>query len=136
LEEDQRSGQHGGDGLRHLRVLLVEDDPLIRMSTEDQLTDCGCQVVAVRDGEQALLALGRQEFDVLFSDQRLPAMSGLELIGQARRRWPALGVVLASGYGDLAGTLPSHGRLVSLPKPYTLDGIRRALARAMRDSEG
>jgi CheY-like chemotaxis protein len=136
LEEDQRSGQHGDEGLRNLRVLLVEDDPLIRMSTEDQLIDCGCQVVAVRDGEQALLALGRASFDVLFSDQRLPAMSGLELIGQARRQWPGLGVVLASGYGDLSGTLPADARLVSLPKPYTQDGIRRALARAMQGSEG
>ena len=136
MEEDQRSGQHSGEGLRNLRVLLVEDDPLIRMSTEDQLIDCGCKVVAVRDGEQALLALGREAFDVLFSDQRLPAMSGLELIGQARRQWPALGGVLASGYGDFAGTLPGQGRMVSLPKPYTQDGIRRALARAMQDSEG
>lgn len=115
-----------------LRVLLVEDDPLIRMSTEDQLADCGCQVVAVRDGEQALAALARQQFDVLFSDARLPSMSGLELIAKAQQGWPALGVILASGYGDFAGVLPADSQVVTLPKPYSQEGIRAALARAMR----
>jgi CheY-like chemotaxis protein len=119
--------------MKGLRVLLVEDDPLIRLSTEDQLTDCGCEVVAVRDGERALAALQAGAFDLLFSDARLPGMSGPELIGRSLAQWPGLRVVLASGYSDLSAALPPGVRVVTLPKPYSDDGIRRALADAMAD---
>lgn len=117
--------------MKDLRVLLVEDDPLIRMAAEDQLADCGCQVHGVRDAEQALEALRSQSFDLLFTDARLPGLSGPQLIVQALAEWPGLRVVLASGYGDLGALGLGAGKVITLPKPYTQDGITRALSEAM-----
>lgn len=121
--------------MKSLRVLLVEDDPLIRMSTEDQLAECGCDVVAVRDGERALAALQSAAFDLLFTDARLPGMSGTELIERSLATWPTVRVILASGYSDLSRSLslPAGERVVTLPKPYSDECIRRALAEAMTD---
>lgn len=109
-------------------MLLVEDDPLIRFATEVLLAGCGCRVVAVGDGDQALAALAGQTFDLLFVDAQLPTMSGLELIRRARAAWPALRVILASGYRDLLleGD-PAMAGVVLLPKPYSTEAVQRVL---------
>lgn len=109
-------------------MLLVEDDPLIRFATEVLLAGCGCRVVAVGDGDQALVALAGQTFDLLFVDAQLPTMSGLELIRRARAAWPALRVILASGYRDLLleGD-PAMVGVVLLPKPYSTEAVQRVL---------
>ncbi len=112
-------------------MLLVEDDPLIRLATEALLAGCGCRVVAVGDGDQALAALAGQSFDLLFVDAQLPTISGLELIRLVRAESPALRVVLASGYCDLplAGD-PAMVDVVLLPKPYSTEAVQRVLSPA------
>ncbi|MFC3126805.1 response regulator [Pseudoroseomonas globiformis] len=112
------------------RVLLVEDDPLILMDSEDLLSGYGFRVIGARDARSALRELDRHEFDVLFTDIGLPGMSGLELARQARARLPALRVVFASGYGatEAAQAVPNA---VFLTKPYLGPDLRQAIRRAM-----
>ncbi|WP_109121144.1 response regulator [Azospirillum sp. TSO22-1] len=114
------------------RVFIVEDDELIRLSTLELLADVGAKVVGeAADAETALQrldALG--EVDVLFTDMRLPGMSGAELARAARRRWPALRVVLATGYGDMVeGFDASAPGSAILAKPYGGAELRRLLDR-------
>ncbi|MCH2241749.1 MAG: PAS domain-containing protein [Aquabacterium sp.] len=75
-----------------------------------------------------------RRFDVLLTDVALPGLSGVELAREARARQPGIRVILASGYGRSA--LPeaeqAGDRTLLLPKPYSADGLKEALARVAR----
>src|SRR5262245_2423790 len=115
---------------RPRRVLLVEDEVVLRMSTTDMLEQLGCTVAGVGTGEQALELLGGgQTFDLLVTDLGLPGMSGEDLAGQVRRRFPRLPVVIASGYGR-SGVQAEGLQFIS--KPYSAVDLQQALDHAAR----
>ncbi len=119
---------------RPRRVLLVEDEVVLRMSTTDMLERMGCFVSGVGTGEQALDLLGNGgEFDLLLTDLGLPGMSGEELASEVRRRFPDLPVVIASGYGrsGAQGALQAEG-LQFISKPYSAVDLQQALDHAAR----
>ncbi len=83
-------------------VLVVDDEPLVRGMTADLLEELGYEVVEAADGAQALAMLEeRPDVFLLFSDCRMPGMSGPELAKTATERWPHLRVVLATGFHDM-----------------------------------
>jgi PAS domain S-box-containing protein len=112
------------------RVLLVEDEVVLRMSTTDVLERLGCSVRGVGSGEQALELLARDgSFDLLVTDLGLPGISGEELAAQVRQLYPKLPVVIASGYGRSG----IHGEgLQFIAKPYSAIDLQQALDYAAR----
>jgi PAS domain S-box-containing protein len=113
-----------------LRVLFVEDEVVLRMSTVDMLERLGCLVAAVGSAEHALELLDRgQGFDVLLTDLGLPGISGEELAAEVRRRFPGLPVIVASGYGQSDGQ--SEG-LRFIGKPYSSVDLQQALDEVAR----
>ncbi|HET6469987.1 MAG TPA: response regulator [Geminicoccaceae bacterium] len=124
------------NGRRALRVLLVEDEALVRLATAGMLEELGHAVIEAPSAEAALEVL-RQDgaVDVLFTDVGLPGMSGLELAAEARRRAPDLKIVLASGYGAEPGQAPGPPGTVRLAKPYLGDDLALAFRR-LRQGEG
>ncbi len=125
---------------RPRRVLLVEDEVVLRMSTTDMLEQLGCFVAGVGSGEQALELLAEgSTFDLLLTDLGLPGINGEELAREVRRRFPHLPVVIASGYGrsDLQGTggqgagAGADG-LQFVSKPYSSIDLQQALDHAAR----
>ena len=114
---------------RPLRILLVEDDSLIRASTADMLTDLGHSVEEAEDGAKALAALDKGDFDVIVTDLSLPGMSGEDFAAAATERRPDLRVVFATGYAAPSGS-SRNGRLrgaVVLQKPYDVQSMAAAL---------
>ncbi|MCJ8518645.1 PAS domain S-box-containing protein [Pseudorhizobium tarimense] len=108
------------------RVLLVEDDFLIRMSTADMLTDLGHQVEEAGNAEEALNLMRSGSFDVLMTDLGLPGVSGAEFARSAREISPEVGVVFATG----RDRIPDDGAVdgaVLLKKPFANEEIERAL---------
>ena len=108
------------------RILLVEDDFLIRMSTADMLSDLGHKVEEAGSAEEALDLLKSGPFDVLMTDLGLPGLTGGEFARQARALSPTLGVVFATG----RDRIPDDGAVegaVLLKKPFAGDDIARAL---------
>lgn len=130
--EDAASAKATG---RPRRVLLVEDEVVLRMSTTDMLEQLGCFVSGVGSGEQALELLTRGgAFDLLLTDLGLPGMSGEELASEVRRRFPRLPVVIASGYGRSgaqAAGMQAEG-LQFVAKPYSSIDLQQALDHAAR----
>ena len=123
-------GVEASAGGRPRRVLLVEDEVVLRMSTADMLEQLGCVVSAVGSGEQALELLAQGNgFDLLLTDLGLPGVSGDELAAEVRRRFPRLPVVIASGYGR-SGAEPDGVQFVS--KPYSAVDLQQALDHAAR----
>ncbi|MBS7457484.1 response regulator [Coralloluteibacterium stylophorae] len=106
------------------RILFVEDNAMIQMTTAEMLEAMGHHVSAHGDAESALQAMAADSFDVLFTDIELPGMNGVELARRALAEHPGLAVILASGYGESSGELPP-GNVRHLPKPYGIDDIER-----------
>ena len=107
-------------------VLVVEDDPLIRWTGADTLADAGFDVIEAQNADEALVILqARPDILVLFTDVDMPGtLDGLELAAIARRRWPRLHILIASGRRrPQPRQLPQNGRFV--PKPYAPEQIAR-----------
>jgi len=112
------------------RVLFVEDEVVLRMSTVDMLERLGCTVVAVGSGEQALEILGSgRGFDLLLTDLGLPGMTGEQLAAEVQRQFANLPVIIASGYGK-SNTDPAGLRFIG--KPYSSIDLQQALDEVAR----
>jgi CheY-like chemotaxis protein len=116
-----------------MNVLLVEDSAEVSCITVEYLQELGHQVVAVTAAEAAIARLQDAQFDAVITDIRLPGMSGIELAKQLVKRYPALPVVIASGFGAvnveflLGEKMPT---VLMLPKPYDLPELERTLIEA------
>ncbi len=109
------------------RILLVDDDELIRLSVPPLLEALGLQVECVDGGRPALERLAQvPAVDLVILDQNMPQMSGAETLARIRERWPGLPVLMASGYPD--PELSRFERMAAIEKPYTLETLRTALA--------
>ena len=110
------------------RILLVEDEMLVRELAFEDLTDAGHDVTAAGSGDEALGILrGDCGYDVLFTDIRMPGeINGWQLAEEAKQLIPALKVVYATGLNDDADLERPEGRM--LAKPYRKDDLLNALA--------
>ena len=112
------------------RILLVDDDVLIAMSSADMLSDLGHQVVEAHSGKEALALIdGGATFDLLITDYSMPGMTGAELAKAARDRSPGLPILLASGYADLPSGVEMD--VARLAKPYSQDQLASVLGKIL-----
>jgi PAS domain S-box-containing protein len=116
---------------RPLSVLLVDDDDLVRAGAAAMLEAIGHTVVQVSSSTRALehLACG-EAFDVLVTDQRMPCMTGVDLIRRARFLQPDLPAVLITGYTDAID--PGAATLPVLAKPFRAAELAQAVAEAVK----
>lgn len=107
------------------KVLIVDDEPSIRLNLEAVLRDFGHQVEAVDSGEKAIAVMRRVSPDFLLSDVRMEGMSGVDLLGKVREYFPQVTVVLMTAYAsvDAAVSAMRMGAYDYLVKPFTPDQI-------------
>ncbi len=115
---------------RPMTVLVVDDDPLVLMSTALMVEDLGHKVVEANTPAQVLDILqSGQEVDLLITDFSMPRMNGEQLAKASKELQPNLPVLIATGYADLppdsASDLPRIG------KPYHQDQLAAAIANVM-----
>jgi signal transduction histidine kinase len=114
-----------------LRILSVDDDPAVRAVIR-QILQGANQVLSVSDGQQALEVLGRQSFDLLLCDLKMPDLRGQELYRLIVERWPALARRVIFISGDTSSTetrafLAAAGRPL-LSKPFHAQELYAAIA--------
>ncbi|NEW87612.1 response regulator [Rhodopseudomonas sp. WA056] len=112
-------------------VLVVEDEPLLRMNAVDMIEAEGFEVLEAGSADVAIAILeDRDDVRLVFTDIQIPgSMDGLKLARAVRGRWPPIKIVATSGRVNVTPTeLPDGGRFV--PKPYTSAQIT-ALLREM-----
>ena len=81
------------------RVLVVDDDPAVRKSIDRVLSNKGYAVITAENGEEALRKLNEEKYDLVYTDIRMPGMSGLEVAEQVKASRPWTPVVIITGYG-------------------------------------
>lgn len=118
----------------HETVLAVEDDTALRRVTVRGLGHLGYHALEADNAAAALKLLAEKKVDLLFTDVVMPGdVNGLELARIALARWPALKVVLTSGFvGD--GLAGEAGDLRLLAKPYGMADLARILREALDGS--
>jgi two-component system, cell cycle sensor histidine kinase and response regulator CckA len=120
-------------------VLLVEDEPAVRLMTSRALQEFGYGVIEASGGHQALGILEREggRVDILITDVILPGMDGPELARRSAELRPELPVLFISGYTD--AEMVRRGLLETgqpfLQKPFTPEAISREIARLLRKGE-
>jgi signal transduction histidine kinase/DNA-binding response OmpR family regulator len=110
-------------------VLVVEDEPLILMSTVDMVEELGYTVLEASSAEVALSIFETETIDVLFTDVGLPGMSGTDLARTIRERRPEVQIVFASGDSN-AKSISGLEDALQLPKPFALEQLKAILAQA------
>lgn len=113
-----------------MRLLVVDDDAVFRDELATLLSDGGHHVEAVSSGPKAMEALENAEFDVIFSDVRMPRMSGIELLRQVRERWPRVYVVMITGFGTVEAAVEAMklGAFDYLRKPFRPEAVERIVS--------
>ncbi|MDB5454530.1 MAG: response regulator [Caulobacter sp.] len=112
-------------------VLIVEDEPLVRMLAHDVLAEAGFGVIEAVNAEEALVLLdARPDTAVLFSDVNMPgSLNGFGLARLAVLKWPRLAILVTSGKGVGTGDLPETARY--LQKPYSPSALVEAVTRLL-----
>ena len=118
-----------------LRVLVVDDDPLVGEAVVAMLEDLGHVGLHVPSGFRAIEALERDPaINLIITDHVMPGMSGLQLARRVRERWPDLPILLASGHGELTGKAELNLPLLS--KPFRERDLAQALDALLASERG
>jgi len=119
------------------RLLIVDDEPLVRQMMSDLLVSRGYEVLTAQDGFDALSQLEGRLPDLIISDLKMPRMSGFELLAIIRQRFPQLPTIAISG--DLPPDPSSIGLVADelLSKgSYTNDQLASVIAKLISASSG
>jgi CheY-like chemotaxis protein len=128
LDEEQRGVPHGSG-----RVLIVEDNAAVGDFAAALLDDLGFETSLAPNAQEALDQLARDSggYDVIFSDVVMPGMGGIEFAKVVQERWPAVPVVLTSGYSHVLAENSARG-FPLLQKPYSAESLSQAIRTARR----
>ncbi len=115
------------------RVLVVDDEKLIRWSVAERLQRDGYEVVSAESGEQALELLAASPPDLMLLDVRLPGIDGVQTLQRALSIHPDLAVLMMSAHStvDIAVDAMKHGAVDFLVKPFPFQALDAAVARAI-----
>jgi PAS domain S-box-containing protein len=117
--------------MRPLEVVVVDDDSLVLTNMAAMLEDLGHRVFEASSGQQALEILRRESTaDLVITDYAMPKMTGLQLIQQIRAEWPAMPVILATGYAELPRD--ADPTLPKLAKPFFQNDLMQAVNSVVR----
>jgi len=112
-------------------ILLADDEKAIAITLRDDLEQAGHSVTVVADGLAAKEQLDNRRFDVLITDIKMPGMTGMELLKEAKKTHPLMEVILITGYGTIESAVEAvkSGAFEYILKPFYNDEIIHLLGR-------
>jgi len=115
-------------------ILCVDDEPNILSSLKRALRNPNYRVLTAPDGAQALELMESDPADLVISDMRMPGMSGAQLLGKIRERWPRTMRILLTGYADVTSTIAAinEGQIYRyVNKPWDDGELQVTVAQAL-----
>jgi DNA-binding NtrC family response regulator len=115
------------------RILVVDDEEVVRLSHIRTLASMHCDVEVVRDGSEALRVMELRPADVVLLDLRMPGMDGMAVLKSIKQRWPETEVVIITGYPtvETAKEAVRLGAYDYLAKPVGPDDVINVASGAM-----
>jgi DNA-binding NtrC family response regulator len=107
------------------RIFVVDDEEMIRDLLKETFQRKGYDVDVVATGKEALARLADHPYDLVITDLRLPDISGMKVLAEAKKENPNLGVILITGYGSIKNAVKAmkQGAYDYITKPFELDEI-------------
>ncbi|HVT89466.1 MAG TPA: sigma-54 dependent transcriptional regulator [Tepidisphaeraceae bacterium] len=118
------------------RILIVDDQDMIRDSLATTLAREGHEVTAANDGPAAITRLEAGRFDLLITDLKMPKMTGIELLAEARRLRPDMPVVMMTAFATVQTAVEAMhaGAYHYIQKPFDADEVKILVDRALEHS--
>jgi len=115
------------------RILVVDDEKLIRWSLRKNLVRAGYEVLEAEDGNRALEVLDEEGADLVLLDVRMPGKDGLQVMEYVKRHYPEIAVVLMTAYSSVEGAVDAmkQGAFDYLVKPFDHDEVLRVAQKAL-----
>ncbi|MFI4940057.1 MAG: response regulator [Burkholderiales bacterium] len=115
------------------KILVVDDDPVVGKSFDRVLSNKGYVVITASNGEEALRKIKNEHYDLVFTDIKMPGMSGIEVAERVKASQPWLPVVIVTGYGSGANVTRAEAAGVSgfLNKPLSPEMIEESAESAL-----
>lgn len=115
-----------------LKVLLLDDEPIVGKRLKPALTKIGCEVEVFEDSRKALERLAQFDFDIVITDIRMDEVDGIEILEHVQQKSPRTRVIIITGYAmmSLAKKAMEKGAFDFIAKPFKPDDLRRVVARA------
>lgn len=117
------------------RILVVDDEYLIRWSLQQSLVEAGYEVVLAASAEEGIAMMDGEEPDLVLLDIQLPGMSGMDLLRTIKDHRPECAVVMVTATSDLSVAVKAMkgGAFDYLPKPFNLDEVRLVVDKALEN---
>ncbi len=115
-----------------LKVLLLDDEPIVGKRLKPALTKIGCEVEVFEDSRKALERIDQMDFDIVITDIRMDEVDGIEILERVHQTSPRTRVIMITGYAmmSLAKKAMEKGAFDFIAKPFKPDDLRRVVARA------
>jgi two-component system NtrC family response regulator/two-component system nitrogen regulation response regulator GlnG len=119
------------------KILLVEDEAVVREALRDWLIDDGYDVECAESGEEALERIKKEEFGVIVLDLRLPGIDGLQVFEEAKELKPKTKGVIVTAYPskETLAKAKRLGLLDYLPKPFKVEDLEKIISGALGELE-
>ena len=119
----------GGTPINSYKILIADDEYLIRWSLAQALSQEGYEVISVEDGKKAIEAARAQHFDFIITDLIMPELDGWKVLEMTKQTQPPPRVIIitAKGDEDTGRIAESRGAWAYVEKPYIIDPIKQIL---------
>ncbi len=123
--------------MRKGKILIVDDEPQILKILSRLLSKLNCEISTAGTGEEALELIGKEGFDLIILDLRLPGLSGIEVLKETKRKSPASSVVVITAYGSVETAIQAMklGADDFLQKPFDTEQLGLVVRRALERSD-
>lgn len=122
----------GPEATMTLKILILDDEPIVGKRLGPALDDMGCQTETFTDPKSALERLRDQVFDIVVTDIRMDDIDGIAVLEEVMQRSPKTRVIMITGYAtmEVAREALAKGAFDFLAKPFKPDQLREMIGRA------
>jgi DNA-binding NtrC family response regulator len=115
-----------------LKLLLLDDEPIVGKRLKPALTKLGCDVEVFEDSREAQKRIDEQEFDIVVTDIRMDELGGLDILEHVRRKSERTKVIMITGYAmmETAREAMAKGAFDFIAKPFQPSDLRAVVIRA------
>jgi DNA-binding NtrC family response regulator len=120
------------------RVLVIDDEDIVRTSCKRTLVPEGYELEQSRNGVEGLKRLEEDRFDLVLTDLKMPDMDGIEVLRIIKDRWPEVEVIIITGYQTVETAVKAIklGAFDYIEKPFTPDSLAAAVDKAFAHRKG
>ena len=119
------------------KVLVIDDEAIVRTSSKRTLVPEGYEVKLADSGRAGIELLESESFDVILLDLKMPDMSGIDVLKVVMERWPGIKVIIVTGYSTVETAVEALrlGAFNHIEKPFTPDSLLAAVEEALEKKD-